>query len=228
MSIEKDLLNKILRGAIFASDEPLTIARMKQVFEEDSNPQTNDEIKASLQEITELCEDTGIQLKETGSGYRFQVIQDVAPWIKKLWEERAPRYSKAILETLALMAYRQPITRAEIEEVRGVAVSTHIIRGLLDREWIKVLGHKDVPGKPALYGTTKKFLDYFNVKNLSDLPPLSELQDLDEMAEKLDDQLELDIEGEPKELEAETKETLTMESEIVIGEIKFEEEEEIL
>jgi segregation and condensation protein B len=131
-----------------------------------------------MDSIAEDCADRGFELKEVASGFRFQVKQELSEWIAKLWEERPPRYTRALLETLALIAYRQPITRGDIEEIRGVGVSSNIVRTLLDREWIRVVGHRDVPGRPAMFATTKQFLDYFNLKSLQDLPPLSEIKDL--------------------------------------------------
>ena len=141
---------------------------------------------AVLDTLVEEWSDRGIELKQVGSGYRFQVRQELSTWISRMNEERAPRYSRALLETLALVVYRQPITRAEIEDVRGVAVSTNIIKTLLEREWVRVVGHRDVPGKPALFGTTKGFLDYFNLKSLSELPPLAEIRDLDAVQKELE------------------------------------------
>ncbi|TNF37482.1 MAG: SMC-Scp complex subunit ScpB, partial [Gammaproteobacteria bacterium] len=140
------------------------------------------------QALTALQEDyegRGLLLKEVASGYRFQVAESYAPWVSRLWEEKPPRYSRALLETLALVAYRQPITRGEIEEIRGVSVSSHILKTLLERDWVRVLGHKDVPGKPAMYGTTREFLDYFNMKSLDELPTLAEIKDLDKIHPEL-------------------------------------------
>src|SRR5690606_10035661 len=130
----------------------------------------NDQLRAALGAIQAFYRQRGFELKEVASGYRFQVATAMAPWVSRLWEERPQRYSRALLETLALIAYRQPITRGDIEEIRGVAVSSNIVKTLLEREWIRVVGHKDVPGRPAMYATTRKFLDYFNLKNLDDLP----------------------------------------------------------
>jgi segregation and condensation protein B len=127
----------------------------------------------------------GVELKEVASGYRIQIRSRMNDWLMPLWEERAPRYSRALLETMALIAYRQPITRGEIEEVRGVAVSTNIIRTLLERSWVRVVGHRDVPGRPAMFGTTREFLDYFGLKKLDDLPPLSEIRDLEDLDPEL-------------------------------------------
>jgi len=146
-----------------------------------------------LEDIEADCRDRGFELKQTASGYRFQVCQELSPWINKLWEEKPKRYSRALLETLSLIAYRQPLTRGDIELVRGVAVSSDIIRSLLERDWIRVVGHRDVPGKPALYATTKQFLDYFNLKNLEHLPALSEIKDLTELDPELEMTLATDL-----------------------------------
>jgi segregation and condensation protein B len=163
---------------------------MEAMFAGDIDMPSRNEIRKVLQELTEEYQARGFELKEVASGFRIQVKQDYAEWVGRLWEEKPARYTRALLETLALMAYRQPITRGEIEEVRGVSVSSNIIKTLQEREWIKVLGHKDVPGKPALYGTSKEFLDYFNLKSLDELPTLAELKDLDQIHRELD--LDLD------------------------------------
>lgn len=190
MDIKKQMA--ILEALIFASQTPLTAERCKQVLAQQGEALSMNEVRQALNALAESYEERGLELKEVASGFRFQVRQDYAPWIATLWEEKPPRYSRAVLETLALIAYQQPITRGEIEAVRGVAVSSHIIHSLLDRDWITVVGQRDVPGKPNLYGTTKVFLDYFNLKQLSDLPPLDAIQDLDAMAQ----QLELSLEEE--------------------------------
>lgn len=170
-------MQRIIEGAIMAAGEPISIDQLQKIFAPET-PATA-QIKEILQAIAQAYAETALELKEVASGYRFQVRQDLAPWIGKLWEEKPPRYSRALLETLALIAYRQPITRAEIEEVRGVAVSPGIMKTLSDREWIKIVGHRDVPGKPALFATTKKFLDDFNVKSLDQLPTLEQIKALD-------------------------------------------------
>jgi len=139
-----------------------------------------------MEAIAEDCGDRGFELKEVASGYRFQVKQDLSEWVAKLWEEKPPRYTRALLETLSLIAYRQPITRGDIEEIRGVSVSPNIIRTLIDRDWIRVVGHRDVPGRPAMFATTKQFLDYFNLKSLQELPPLSEVKELEQPEEEID------------------------------------------
>src|SRR5690554_4573769 len=133
--------------------------------------------------VQESCADRGYELVEVASGYRFQVRSEYAPWASRLWEERPQRYSRALLETLAIIAYRQPITRGEIEDIRGVAVSTNIVKTLMEREWIRVVGHKDVPGRPAMYATTRQFLDHFNLTSLAELPPLAELREPSEVLE---------------------------------------------
>ena len=175
MIVEQQLKN-IIEAALMAADEPLSIEQLTKLFEESEQP-GNKDIRAALHILAEDCQHRGIEIQEVASGFRFQVRQEYGAWVSKLWEEKPPRYSRAMLETLALIAYRQPVTRAEIEEVRGVAVSSQIMKTLVDREWIKLVGYKDIPGKPALYGTTKQFLDYFNLKNLEDLPALMDLQE---------------------------------------------------
>jgi segregation and condensation protein B len=157
--------------------------RLQALFNEDERPD-NDGIRAILDELATEWEGRPLALQQVASGWRFQVRTELAPWLNRLSEEKTPRYSRALLETLALIVYRQPITRAGIEEIRGVSVSSNIIRTLLERDWIRVVGHRDVPGKPALFGTTKKFLDYFNLKSLSDLPPLADIQPLDHLQEE--------------------------------------------
>lgn len=180
MSTNPEQLRRILEGALLAAARPLNIQQLAELFDEHERP-ANDEIRAALEDIQSDLRGRGFELKEVGSGFRFQVIQEVAPWISRLWEERPQKYSRAMLETLALIAYRQPITRGDIEAIRGVAVSSHIVKTLLEREWIRVVGHKDVPGRPAMYATTRKFLDYFNLKNLDELPSLAEIRDLDNL-----------------------------------------------
>ena len=163
-------LKQIIEGAILAADQPLSIDLMIHLFEHE--PPTRAEVREALATITEECDGKGFELKEVASGYRFQVKTEYGQWVSRLWDERPPRYTRALLETLALIAYKQPITRGDIEEIRGVTVSTNIMRTLLEREWIRVVGHRDVPGKPAIYATTKSFLDYFNLSSLDELPTL--------------------------------------------------------
>jgi segregation and condensation protein B len=182
-----DLDNKvkmIVEGLLLAAGRPLTLDNIALVFNEKERPDSK-ELKAVMHVISEECNDRGFELKEVASGYRFQVKQELSGWIAKLWEEKSPRYTRALLETLALIVYRQPITRGDIEEIRGVGVSPNIIRTLLDREWVRVVGHRDVPGRPAMFATTKRFLDYFNLKSLQELPPLSEIKDLDKSGQEI-------------------------------------------
>ena len=177
-------LVQILEGALLAAGEPLSVQRMTLLFEENERP-SKEEIREAIKSVEERCEDRGYELVQVASGYRFQVRQDLAAWVGRLWQERPARYSRALMETLSLIAYRQPITRGEIEEIRGVAVSTNIIKTLLEREWVRVVGHRDVPGRPAMYATTRQFLDYFNLKSLDQLPPLAEIKELDNLSGEL-------------------------------------------
>ena len=177
-------LVEIIEGALLAAGEPLSKKQLAQLFDELDRPSTSD-ITAALAEVAERCDGRGFELAEVASGFRFQVRQNLSPWVSKLWVERPVRYSRALLETLSLIAYRQPITRGEIEDIRGVAVSSNIMKSLLEREWVKVVGHRDVPGKPATYATTREFLDYFNLKSLDQLPPLADVKDLETMTSAL-------------------------------------------
>ncbi|MDA0272701.1 MAG: SMC-Scp complex subunit ScpB [Proteobacteria bacterium] len=177
-------LKQIIEGAILAAETPLTIDQLMQLFEGDE-PERVD-VRDALQEIEQECEGRGFELKQVASGYRFQVRSSYGEWVSRLWKEKPPRYSRALLETLALIAYKQPITRGDVEEIRGVAVSTNIMRTLLEREWVRIVGHRDVPGQPALYATTKNFLDYFNLRSLDELPSLAEIKDLTQANEELD------------------------------------------
>lgn len=172
----------ILEAAIMAADAPVPLERLLGLFsplEEDAPGPA--EIEAALAELREDYAGRGVELVSVAGGYRFQTQARFATWINRLWEERKPRYSRALLETLAIIAYRQPITRGEVEDIRGVAVSTGIIKTLQDREWIKIVGHRDVPGRPAIYATTRQFLDYFNLSGLDALPTLAELRDFDDL-----------------------------------------------
>ncbi len=163
---------RIIEGALMAAGQPISQERLLNLFHEQERP-TIEELRTALAELATIYADRSIELKELASGYCFQVRTDLSPWITRLWEERAPRYSRALLETLALIAYRQPVTRAEIEDIRGVSVSSNIMKTLQEREWIRVVGYRDIPGKPALYATTRQFLDYFGLKNLEELPTLT-------------------------------------------------------
>lgn len=184
MNLNPEKFQRIIEAAIMVAGRPMTVAHIQKLFDENDQP-TTAEVREALKAIAESYADRGIELHEVASGFQFQAKTDLKDWLCRLWEERPPRYSRAILETLALIAYRQPITRAEVEEVRGVAVSTQITKTLLEREWVKVVGYRDVPGKPALYGTTQAFLDHFNLKSLAQLPTLAELRDLETQEAKL-------------------------------------------
>jgi len=166
-----------VEAALLAAGKPLTLDKLAELFKAKGDGPDRAAVKRALETLAEDYQARGVELKEVATGFRIQVKRSMSDWLQPLWEERAPRYTRALLETLALIAYRQPITRAEIEEVRGVVVSTNIIRTLLERNWVRVVGHRDVPGKPAMFGTTKDFLDYFGLKKLEDLPTLAELKD---------------------------------------------------
>ena len=183
--LDEQKLKNIVESALFAAGEPLSIDRLLGLFEEEERPEKKS-LQAIISTLQQECEGRGIELREVSSGYRYQARTDVSRWVSRLWEERAPRYSRALLETLALVAYRQPITRAEIEDIRGVAVSSSIMKTLQERGWVRIVGHRDVPGKPAMYASTREFLDYFNLKSLDELPTLSELRDIDKINAELD------------------------------------------
>ena len=178
-------LKNIIEAALLAAGGPLSLDMMLTLFLDEEQPEKK-ELREVLDQLKQDYEGRGIEVIEVGSGWRIQVVEEVSLWISRLWTERAPRYSRALMETLALIAYRQPITRGDIEDIRGVSVSTNIIKTLLEREWVRVVGTRDVPGKPSLYGTTREFLDYFNLKTLDELPPLAEIRDLDEINRSLD------------------------------------------
>lgn len=184
MPMEPSQVKQILEAAILAADQPLPLNRLQDLFAETESV-SPDLIAQMLMELQAECESRGVVLMEVASGFRYQVKPGVHTWVAKLWTERQTRYTRALLETLALIAYRQPITRAEIEQIRGVSVSSNIIRTLEEREWVRVIGHRDVPGKPAIYGTTRQFLDYFNLTSLEQLPPLAQIRDLEEIAPQL-------------------------------------------
>jgi segregation and condensation protein B len=177
--METDKLKSILEALFSAADKPLSVNQLFELFVGDIEQPTKDEIRQVIQQLVEKYADSGFELKQVASGFRFQVKSNFETWVVRLWEQKPPRYSRALLETLALIAYRQPITRGEIEDIRGVSVSTSIINTLQERDWVKSLGHKEVPGRPTLYGTTSGFLDYFNLKSLNELPTLAEIRDID-------------------------------------------------
>jgi len=182
--IKGERLERILEAVLLAAGQPLSHAQLVSLFNDDERP-PGGEISRALEKLGNDCAKRGVELKKVASGYRFQVRQEYNEWVSRLWKERPQRYSRALLETIALIAYRQPITRAEIEAVRGVSVSTNIIRTLQEREWIRVVGHRDVPGKPALFGTTHAFLDSFGLQNLDDLPTLAEIRDMESLVPEL-------------------------------------------
>lgn len=184
MTIAADLLKNIIEAALLAAGKPLNVTQIQALFDEDEKP-GKAEIVAAVEDIRTDMGERGFDLVEVASGWRFQVRESMAPWVGRLWEEKPQKYSRALLETLALVAYRQPITRGEIEEIRGVAVSSHIMKTLQERQWVKVVGHRDVPGRPAMYATTRDFLDYFNLKSLDQLPTLAEIRDLDTLNQEL-------------------------------------------
>lgn len=197
-SLEIDVeIKRIVEAILFAANRPMTCKEIQQVFPEIEQPELT-VIQAAIEDIAEEYKPRPIELKQVASGYRFQVKQELSRWVSRLFEEKPPRYSRALLETLAIIAYRQPVTRGDIEDIRGVSVSSSIIQTLLEREWIRVVAHKEVPGRPGLYGTTKQFLDYFNIKTLNELPTLQELQDLE---------LSVEITPQPIQVESENQET---------------------
>jgi segregation and condensation protein B len=179
-------IRHIVEAALLAAGEPLSVAQLSALFGEGPDCPDNADLVRAIEQLQSDCADRGIELRKVASGYRLQVKQEYQEWISRLWSERPKRYSRALLETLALVAYRQPITRGEIEDVRGVSLSSNIIRTLQERDWIRVVGHRDVPGKPALFGTTRAFLDYFNLESLDELPTLAEIKDMDNLEPELD------------------------------------------
>ena len=170
-------LSQVIEAVLLSASRPIDVQEIERVFPEDEKP-TREKIRQALQDIEEQCKDRGVELKKVSSGYRLQVRLTLSSYVAKLWEERPQRFSKATLETLALIAYRQPITRGEIEEIRGVTIGTQLMRGLMERGWVKIVGQRDVPGRPSLYSTTKEFLDYFGLQHLRELPELPDLPDL--------------------------------------------------
>lgn len=182
---DEDKLKQIVEAALLAAGRSLNLDQLQSLFPEHEAPDKK-LLRDILASLADDFQGRGIEVIEVGNGFRIQVRAEFASWVSKLWTERPPKYSRALLETLALIAYRQPITRGEIEDIRGVSVSTNIIKTLTEREWVRVVGHRDVPGKPALYATTKEFLDYFNLKTLNELPTLAEIRDLDSINRELE------------------------------------------
>lgn len=197
--IVNNMLNKIIEGLLFASSKPLSVEDILKLFDKKERPSLG-KVRSVLKSLQAHYQDRGVILQEVASGFRFQVAQEMTPWVSKFWEEKPARLSRALLETLALIAYRQPITRGEIEDIRGVVVSTQIVRTLMELEWVRIVGHKEVPGRPALYSTTKQFLDHLNLKNLDELPPLAELRDLEEIAKELDQKMSEENSDENSEI----------------------------
>lgn len=185
MTTESPHIRNILEAALLAAGRPLNLDELMALFNDAERPARN-QLRKSLDELQGEFAGRGIELKEVGGGFRIQVKAELAPWMAHLWEERPARYSRALLETLSLIAYRQPITRGEIEAVRGVTVSPHIVRTLEERGWIRVVGHRDVPGRPEMFGTTKEFLDYFSLKSLDELPTLADIRDIASLEAELD------------------------------------------
>jgi segregation and condensation protein B len=182
--MDPDLVRRIVEAALLAAQRPLSLSQMAELFPDDA-PAPADAIAQAIEALRADCAERGVELVEVASGFRYQVRSEMQPWVSRLWVERQVKYTRATLETLALIAYRQPITRGEIEQVRGVAIHSNLIKTLEEREWIRVVGHRDVPGKPALFGTTRNFLDYFGLKNLDQLPPLAELREIAELDPEL-------------------------------------------
>jgi segregation and condensation protein B len=198
--MDKIQIKNIVEAALMVAGRPLNVDGLLGVFGDGARPERG-EIREAVETLREEYDGRGIRIVEVASGYRIQAATELSDWLSRLWQERPPRYSRALLETLALIAYRQPITRGEIEDVRGVSVSTNIIRTLLERNWIRVVGHRDVPGRPEMFGTTREFLDYFGLRKLDELPSLAELRDLDSL------NVELDL-GMPEEHLQEPEQTL--------------------
>jgi segregation and condensation protein B len=188
MSQPNSELKNIIEAALLVAGQPLTLDKLAAMFPEDSRP-TREELRAVIDDLNAGYAERGIEIRQIDKSYRIQTREKYSPYIAKLVEERPPRYSRALLETLAIIAYRQPVTRGDIEEIRGVAVSTDIIRTLLEREWVREVGRREVPGRPALYGTTREFLEHFNLKGLDEMPPLSELRPLEQIGAELDQRL---------------------------------------
>ena len=210
LAMEPRKLKTIVEAALLAAGRPLSVDQLEKLFDPQRDSVSREAIRACLITLEGDLQLRGYELKQVASGYRLQVRRELEPWISRLWEEKPSRYSQALLETLALIVHRQPITRAEIEDIRGVGVSSGTIKTLLERGWVRVLGHKDVPGRPALYGSTKAFLDYFNLKSLDELPNLADLKDLDAM------QKQLDLESSEDQPRAGQAETNTEENQAVI------------
>jgi len=201
--MQADKLQNILEAILISADKPLSVDKLLGFFQTEDLVNRND-VKKALFDLQQRFTNHGFELIETASGYRFQTKQEYKQWVTQHWDEKPAKYSRALLETLALIVYRQPITRAEIEDIRGVAVSSHIIKTLQERDWIRIVGHKEVPGRPALLGTTRQFLDYFNLKSLDQMPSLSEIQDIDKLYPELDLKIKEELDDEPNDLDDES------------------------
>ncbi|WP_394752784.1 SMC-Scp complex subunit ScpB [Crenothrix sp.] len=188
-------IKHVVEAILFAAQKPMTLKQIQQVFPEIEQPELDD-IQFAIEAISIEYQPRPIELKLVASGYRFQVKPALSHWVSRLFEEKPPRYSRALLETLAIIAYRQPVTRGDIEDIRGVSVSSSIIQTLLEREWVRVVAHKEVPGRPGLYGTTKQFLDYFNISSLNELPTMQQIVDLD-----------VSVDPQPMQVKSEEQET---------------------
>ena len=204
--MDEHKLKNIIEAILMSAGKPLTAEKITGYFEDDPKPSISD-VRKQIKALIVDCEGRGIELVEVATGYRYQGREEYGPWVAKLWEVKPQRYSRALLETLALIAYRQPVTRADIEEVRGVSVSTNIMKTLMEREWVQVVGHRDAPGRPAMYATTKQFLDYFNLKSLDQLPTLAEIKDLS----KLEPELALETTAPESDAETESEESEAIE-----------------
>ena len=227
--MDQALITRIVEAALLAANQPLTLAQLHGLFPEEQ-PAPSGSVEQALEQLRDACAERGVELVEVASGFRYQVKEEVHGWVSRMWTERKTKYTRATLETLALIAYRQPITRGEIEAVRGVAVSSSTIQALEEREWIRVVGHRDVPGKPALFGTTKIFLDYFGLKRLDELPPLSELKDIGELEPQLfmdeapvpvglpSPELETEETGDGEEVSAANEENHDADADLATGE----------
>ena len=212
-------LKRLVEAALMVVPQPLSISDLLSMFEEDLEKPDRNEIRKALNELQEDYAERGVELKEVASGFRFQARTDLAGWINRLFDERPQRYSQALLETLAIIAYQQPVTRGEIENIRGVSLSTGIVRTLFEREWIKVVGHRDAPGHPELLATTKQFLDYFNLKELAELPSLGEIKDFDQIEpdlfESVDQAPDTDVQPAPETTDEGSAEGVFEESNII-------------
>lgn len=226
MSLNAEKTRNIVEAALLSAGQPLSIDRLLTLFLDEYQP-SRDELRLALAALKDNCAGRGVELVEVSSGFRYQARQDYAPWVARLWEEKPARYSRALLETLSLIAYRQPITRGEIEDIRGVSVSTTIMKTLLEREWVKVVGYRDVPGKPAMYASTRQFLDYFGLKGLGDLPTLAEIRDIDSINAELD-LAEPGSEDAEKEAAPAQKTQLSLDEIVAIKEAEAEQAEALL